>query len=95
MPFIGEMIEKGKYRDHQGKPYRVLGSARNSITFAPVIVLEALFKNGASRYWVVPLEKFMEKILVGGKKIQRFSKVDSKKPGTESSRASRPKKDKR
>ena len=80
MAFVKAMIEAGKYKDHKGNLFRVIGSARNAITLAEVVIYEALFKNPAGRYWVIPLAKFKDKILVEGKKVPRFTKVQRSQP---------------
>ncbi len=78
MSFFSPAIKAGQYQDHEGNLYQVIGSAKNAITLAEVVIYEALFKNPASRYWVIPVNKFNEKILVNGKRVPRFQRIVSK-----------------
>ncbi len=70
-------IKAGQYQDHNGSLYLVIGSAKNAVTLADVVIYEALFRNPASQYWVIPINKFKEKIVVNGKRVPRFTKVKS------------------
>ncbi len=77
MGFFKPYVKAGQYQDHQGNLYHVIGSARNAVTLTEVVIYEALFRNPASRYWVIPINKFKEKIRVNGKNVPRFQKVRS------------------
>lgn len=66
------MVKTGKYRHYKGKEYRVVGVAKHSETLKDFVVYQALYENSESPLWIRPVEMFLEKILVDGKKIDRF-----------------------
>jgi hypothetical protein len=76
--FINPSVKSGRYQDHEGNLYQVVGSARNAVTLTEVVIYEALFRKPSSRYWVIPVNKFKEKIRVNGKNVPRFRKINPK-----------------
>lgn len=67
-------LAPGKYRHFKGREYEVLGTARHSETLEPMVVYRPLYEDGG--WWVRPLEMFSETVVVDGKTIPRFLKLD-------------------
>ena len=66
-------IKKGKYKHSKtGNYYRVIGIAKHSETLEELVIYECLYENPESKVWVRPKKMFLEKVLVGGKKVSRF-----------------------
>jgi hypothetical protein len=65
-------LKLGKYRHYKGQEYEVVGVALHSETLEELVVYRALYDNPRSKIWVRPLEMFLEKVEVEGKKISRF-----------------------
>jgi len=53
----------------------VLSTAKHSETLEDLVVYEALYENEVSRFWVRPLEMFVGKVDVDGKKVKRFEYI--------------------
>lgn len=68
-----DKIKAGKYRHYKGNEYEVTGVARHSETEEELVVYRALY--GEKGLWVRPLQMFMEKVDVGGKRVSRFEYV--------------------
>lgn len=73
--------KKGEiFRHYKGKFYEVIAPvARHSEDLSEVIVYKALYNSpefGKNSVWVRPLAMFQEHIVVDGKKVVRFKKVD-------------------
>jgi hypothetical protein len=66
----------GIYRHYKGKKYLVLGTAKHSETLESLVVYITLYENEESALWVRPLAMFLEKVVVDGKEVQRFEKVE-------------------
>lgn len=69
---------QGIYRHYKGKKYRVLGIARHSETLEELVVYQALYESkfGLGAVWVRPKEMFFEKIMIDGKEVPRFEKLE-------------------
>ena len=67
-------LAPGKYRHFKGRDYEVLGTARHSETHEPMVVYRPLYEDGG--WWVRPLEMFSETVVVDGKTIPRFLKLN-------------------
>ncbi len=65
-----------KYRHFKGEEYRVREIALHSETLEEMVIYEPLYKTGA-KFWVRPLDNFLEKIIVAGKKIPRFERMEN------------------
>lgn len=52
--------------------YRVIGVAKHSETLEDLVVYEALYKNEISKFWVRPINMFLEKANINGKEVPRF-----------------------
>jgi len=65
-------LKLGKYRHYKGQEYEVVGVALHSETLEELVVYRALYDNPRSKIWVRPLEMFLEKVEIEGKKISRF-----------------------
>jgi hypothetical protein len=68
-------LERGIYKHYKGKLYEVIGVARHSETLEVMVVYKATYQKDGENLWVRPLSMFTEKIMIGGKEINRFSKL--------------------
>lgn len=66
-------IRTGKYRHYKGNEYEVTGVARHSETEEELVVYRALY--GEKGLWVRPLQMFLEKVDLDGKRVSRFEYV--------------------
>ena len=64
----------GRYRHYKGQDYLVVDVAQHSETREWVVVYRALY--GERGLWVRPLAMFTETVLVDGKQVARFAKVE-------------------
>lgn len=69
------MITPGLYRHYKGNNYEVIGIAKHSETMEELVVYKALY--GEFDLWVRPLVMFEETVIVDGKIVPRFEKIDS------------------
>ncbi|HPT08625.1 MAG TPA: DUF1653 domain-containing protein [bacterium] len=68
------MLKLGKYKHYKGKEYEVLGVAKHSETLEDLVIYQALY--GKKQIWVRPLNMFLEKVEIDGKKVSRFSFIN-------------------
>jgi hypothetical protein len=66
-------LKPGIYKHYKGNTYEVIGVARNSETLEQFVVYKALYQKEGENLWIRPLTMFLEKVLVQGKEIPRFS----------------------
>lgn len=69
----------GKYRHYKGREYEIIGIARNSETLEELVVYKALYDSdefGNEAIWVRPKNMFFEEVIIDGKKIKRFEKIN-------------------
>ena len=66
-------LELGKYKHFKGGEYEVIGVAKHSETLEDFVVYKALY--GKKDLWIRPLQMFLEKTVVNGRKIDRFKKI--------------------
>lgn len=69
-------VSLGLYEHYKGKKYLVLGVAKHSETQEDLVVYVALYENDMANLWVRPLAMFCEDVVVNGKKIARFKKIE-------------------
>lgn len=69
------MITPGLYRHYKGNNYEVIGVAKHSETLEELVVYRHLDDDGG--LWVRPLVMFEETVIVDGKIVPRFEKIDS------------------
>jgi hypothetical protein len=69
-----EPLQPGRYRHYKGGSYRVIGTARHSETGELLVVYRCLYDNDS--LWVRPLAMFVETVLVGGRQVPRFERVE-------------------
>lgn len=66
-------IPLGTYQHSKsGKMYMVMAVAKHSETLEDLVVYEALYDNPESRFWVRPLQNFLEEVEINGEKVPRF-----------------------
>jgi len=68
--------EPGRYRHYKGGEYEVIGAARHSETLEPMVVYRPLYN--ASGYWVRPHAMFFGTLIVDGREVQRFARIDER-----------------
>jgi hypothetical protein len=67
-------IEAGAiYEHYKGTKVKVLGECFHSETLEPMVIYIHL-EDGVT--WVRPKEMFLENIVVNGKEVERFKKID-------------------
>ena len=69
-------VSPGAYRHYKGWLYRVVGVAKHSENLEELVVYEALYDNKESKMWARPLELFVGGVVVDGKTVPRFERVD-------------------
>lgn len=74
-----ETILPGRYRHFKGKEYEVIGIARHSETLEPLVVYRALYGNG--ELWTRPAEMWKETVLLEGKSVRRFERIEDENAG--------------
>ena len=67
------MVKTGRYRHYKGNDYEVIGCARHSETEEEFVVYRALY--GKRGLWVRPLAMFREKVMVNGRPVPRFKRL--------------------
>ena len=67
-------LAPGRYRHYKGRDYDVVGVARHSETLEAVVVYRPLYGEGA--LWVRPHAMFVETVVVDGREVRRFARVD-------------------
>jgi hypothetical protein len=70
-----ERLPAGRYRHYKGKEYEVIGVARHSETEEELVVYRCMY--GDQSLWVRPLVMFCETVLIDGRQIARFTRIDS------------------
>ncbi len=63
------------YRHYKNKPYLVLGNAKHSETLEDFVVYRTLYDNPTASLWIRPKQMFEENIVIDGKSVERFAKV--------------------
>lgn len=66
----------GRYRHYKGGEYEVIGTARHSETQEQLVVYRPLYND--TGLWVRPLAMFTETVLVDGRSVPRFARLDLK-----------------
>ncbi|MCF7795930.1 DUF1653 domain-containing protein [Patescibacteria group bacterium] len=69
----------GKYKHYKGGLYEVIGEGIDSENLEEVIIYKSLYKNDKypkNTIWVRPKKMFLEKIIINGEEIFRFTKIN-------------------
>jgi hypothetical protein len=72
-------VVPGQYRHYKDKLYEVIGIAHHSETLEELVVYRAQYDSpefGPNALWVRPKEMFFETVIVDGKEVPRFEKID-------------------
>jgi hypothetical protein len=72
-------IQPGRYRHYKGNEYKVLGVARHSETLEEVVVYRQEY--GERGLWVRPAAMFAETVVINGKSVPRFQRIDENGAG--------------
>jgi hypothetical protein len=68
------MLKPGRYRHYKGQDYEVIGCARHSEMEEEFVVYRALY--GERGLWIRPLAMFIEQVMVDGKPVPRFQRIE-------------------
>lgn len=71
-----KVIPPGTYQHYKGNFYEVLGEAKHSETLEDLVVYKALYDDTVSKIWARPRKMFLEMVLVNGKEVPRFKKIN-------------------
>ena len=63
----------GRYRHYKGGEYELIGVARHSETFEPLVVYRPLY--GAGELWVRPHAMYFGSVVVDGRERPRFERL--------------------
>ncbi len=69
------MAEPGRYRHYKGNEYEVVGDATHSETGETFVVYRPLY--GERGLWVRPKAMFEETVVIDGRPVPRFAKMES------------------
>jgi cyclomaltodextrinase len=67
------------YKHYKGNNYKAIGLARHSETLEELVVYCALYnhtKFGENSLWARPKEMFLGNVIIDGKEVERFEKID-------------------
>ena len=70
-----DTIAPGRYRHYKGNDYEVIGIAHHSETREPMVVYRPLYGEGGM--WVRPAAMFAEDVVVDGKTMPRFARLQT------------------
>jgi hypothetical protein len=78
-----ELLPGTKYvhYKHADRFYEIIGVGKNSETLEEMVIYKALYETKEfplGQIWLRPKAMFLEKVIVNGKEVPRFSKVDEK-----------------
>lgn len=73
---MNKKLQLGVYQHYKGNKYLVLGTAKHSETLEELVLYTTLYENKESVLWVRPLKMFLENVMVNGKEVERFRKVE-------------------
>jgi len=66
-------LQLGIYEHYKKKRYKIVGVVRHSETKEELALYHSLYGN--RRWWVRPLNMFLEEVEVDGKKVPRFKYI--------------------
>lgn len=72
------MVKPGRYRHYKGRNYEVIGCAKHSETEEEFVVYRALY--GKRGVWVRPKAMFLDTVMVDGKPVPRFKRLQKRPP---------------
>lgn len=67
------------YKHYKGNKYQVVDVVNHSETLEEMVLYKALYKiegHGENSLWVRPKEMFLENVIIDGKEVERFEKVE-------------------
>ena len=67
------------YKHYKGNNYEVIGIVNNSETLEEMVLYKALYKiegHDENSLWVRPKEMFLENVIIDGKEVERFKKIE-------------------
>jgi len=66
----------GTYQHYKGNKYLVIGIAKHSETKEDLVVYVTLYENNMASMWVRPLAMFTQTLVIDGKSVPRFKKIN-------------------
>lgn len=69
-------VAPGYYRHYKGSRYEVLGAARHSETLEELVVYRHADGSAREELWVRPASMFCESVVVDGKEVPRFQRIE-------------------
>ena len=72
-------IQPGRYRHYKGNEYTVLGVARHSETLEELVGYRQEY--GERGLWVRPAAMFAETVVIEGRAVPRFQRIDGRGAG--------------
>lgn len=73
-------IQPGVYQHYKGGMYRVHGLVKHHETLEDLVLYETLYENPLSRFWIRPVDVFLEEIDREGERVPRFRYVGEEPP---------------
>ncbi|MFA6463575.1 MAG: DUF1653 domain-containing protein [Candidatus Paceibacterota bacterium] len=75
---INKVVVGGIYSHYKNpsNTYKVIDIAKNSTDLSDMVIYEAQYENTLAKLWVRPIEEFCGEVIVEGKKVKRFEKID-------------------
>lgn len=70
------ILAPGKYKHYKGKLYEVIGIGTHSESLDSFVVYKPLYENSESEFWIRPYAMFVESVVVDGKLVPRFEKIE-------------------
>ncbi len=68
------------FEHYRGNRYKILGVGRHSETLGMCVVYQSLYnceEFGDQPIWVRPLEMFLENVIIEGKEMPRFRRIEN------------------
>lgn len=77
MNLMQDLKINATYKHYKGNLYKVIDIVRHSETLEEMVLYKPLYvsKDFPNQMWVRPIEMFLEKVEINGKKIPRFEFV--------------------
>jgi len=75
---IMQKIKSGIYQHYKGGEYKVHFVSKHSETLEEFVVYEALYDNPTSKFWIRPIELFIDEVEWEGKTMPRFEFLSEK-----------------
>ena len=73
-----DVVVGGIYRHFKNPTnrYKIIGIAKNSVDLSDMVIYEAQYENNLAKLWARPIDDFANEVVVEGKKVKRFERMD-------------------